>query len=409
MSKLLKRFKFSKSLLQDLPATPEDSASRETEYSDSACTGLRAIVNRKGVIRFMFRYNFEGRKRSLMIGELGAFDIKDARLRAYEFKRMVADGLDPKAERDAKRTALTLFEFGEDHYLPYSKANKRSHRNDVSILKLYFYPLWRESKLSAIHTQEIQRFMDNLKGKLKPATINRMLSLIHRMLKLACEWGHLEVNPASSLKKLKENNQRTFFMSSEQVTRFMQACDENSNQSAANFFRLALLSGMRAGEMLNARWEDLQQNDGATSLYLPHTKAGLSRTVPLNASALTVIDVQKSLRVDDHPYIFAGRFGDKPMSHPKKAFARVKEQAGDLDKLRIHDLRHTFASILINSSGSTTDGNGNPISVSLYDVQHLLGHHSSQTTEKYAHLASDRLRDVSSHVANFVTNATKVA
>ncbi len=404
-----KRFKFSKSLLQDLPATPEDSASRETEYSDSACTGLRAIVNRKGVVRFMFRYNFEGRKRSLMIGELGAFDVKDARLRANEFKRMVADGIDPKAERDAKRVALSFFEFGEDHYLPYSQANKLSYRNDVSILKNYFYPLWRESKLSAIQTQEIQRFMDNLKGKLKPASINRMLSLIHRMLKLACEWGHLDTNPASSLKKLKENNQRNFFLSSEQITRFFQACSEDSNQSAANFFRLALLTGMRAGEMLNAKWEDLRHQDGSTSLFLPHTKAGLSRTVPLNASALAVIDTQKDLRVASHPYIFAGRFGQKQMSHPKKAFARIKERSGDLEKLRIHDLRHTFASILINSSGSTTDGNGNPISVSLYDVQHLLGHHSSQTTEKYAHLASNRLRDVSSNVADFVTNATKVA
>jgi len=405
ITKQAKRFKFSKSLLQDLPATPEESASRETEYSDLACTGLRAIVNRKGVVRFMFRYNFEGRKRSLMIGELGAFDVKDARLRAYEFKRMLADGLDPKTERDAKRSALTLFEFGEDHYLPYSKANKLSHRNDVSILKLYFYPLWRESKLSAIQTQDIQRFMDNLKGKLKPATINRMLSLIHRMLKLACEWGHLETNPASSLKKLKENNQRNFFLSREQITRFMKACDEDNNQSAANFLRLALLSGMRAGEMLNAKWEDLRKNDGATSLFLPHTKAGLSRTVPLNASALAVIDAQKLVRKDNHPYIFAGRFGQKKMSHPKKAFARIKASAGDLDKLRIHDLRHTFASILINSHGNS-DG---CVPVSLYDVQNLLGHHSSQTTEKYAHLATDRLRNVSGNVSAFVTNATKVA
>lgn len=408
-TKTQKRFKFSKSLLLGLPATPKDSASRETEYSDSACTGLRAIVNRQGIVRFMYRYNFHGKKKSLMIGEFGAYDVKDARLKANEFKRMVSEGIDPKAERDAKRVALTFFEFGEEHYLPYAKANKLSYKNDVSILKNYFNPLWRESKLSAIQTQEIQRFMDNLKGKLKPASINRMLSLIHRMLKLACEWGHLEVNPASSLKKLKENNQRNFFLSSEQITRFFQACDEDSNQNAANFLRLALLSGMRAGEMLNAKWEDLRQNDGATSLFLPHTKAGLSRTVPLNASALAVIDAQKALHVGSHPYIFAGRFGDKPMSHPKKAFARIKERAGDLEKLRIHDLRHTFASILINSSGSTTDGNGNPISVSLYDVQHLLGHHSAQTTERYTHLASDRLRDVSGNVADFVTNATKVA
>jgi len=392
------RFKFSMTLLNELPTTPADSASKETEYSDIACTGLRLLVNRKGIKRFLYRYNFLGKKRSLMIGELGAFDVKDARLKAYEFKRMVSEGVDPKVERDAKRAVLSFFEFGEEHYLPYAKANKLSVRNDISILKNYLYPLWQDSKLNAVKTQEIQRFMDSQSGVLKPASINRMLSLIHRMFKLACEWGHLETNPATHLKKLKENNQRNFFLSAEQTTRFLKSCDEESNQSAANFFRLALLSGMRAGEILNAKWEDLRTNDGEVSLFLPHTKAGLARSVPLNDCALEIIEQQKAVRENNHPYIFAGRFGDKPMSHPKKAFLRVKERAGGLDKLRIHDLRHSFASILINSGSAT-----------LYDVQHLLGHHSAQTTERYAHLASGRLRDVSSNVSAFVSNATSSA
>jgi len=403
ITKQAKRFSFTKALLQELPATPIDSASRETEYSDAGCTGLRVIVNRKGLVRFMFRYSFQGRKRSLMIGELGAFDVKDARLRVFEFKRMLADDLDPKAERDAKRSVVSFYEFGEEHYMPYARANKITYQNDASIMRNHLYPLWRNCKLNEIKAQDIQRAMDNRRGKLKPASINRLLSLIHRMLKLACEWGHLEKNPASNLKKLKENNQRNFFMSSEQITRFMQACDEDSNKSTANFFRLALLTGMRAGEMLNAKWEDLRDHGGTTSLFLPHTKAGQSRTVPLNSSAIAVIDAQRILRDDNQSYIFSGRFEDKPMSHPKKAFARIKERAGDLDKLRIHDLRHTFASILINSNSE------NSVPVSLYDVQHLLGHHSSQTTERYAHLASDRLRDVSGNVADFVTSATHEA
>ena len=102
----------------------------------------------------------------------------------------------------------------------------------------------------------------------------------------------------------------------------------------------------------------------------------------------------------NNPYLFAGRFGSKQMSHPKKPFNRIKERAGDLEQLRIHDLRHSFASILINSS---SENGGVP--VSLYDVQHLLGHHTSKTTERYAHLASSRLRAVSGNVSSFVSNA----
>lgn len=245
--------------------------------------------------------------------------------------------------------------------------------------------------------------MDSLLGTLKPASINRMISLIHRMLKLACEWGHLETNSASTIRKFKENNQRNFFMNREQVASFLSACDLEKDQKNANFFRLALLTGMRASEILYARWQDLRFDDGSHSLYLPDTKVGLSRTVPLNDEAFAVIEAQRAFMREGNDYIFPGRWGDKPLSHPKKAFARIKVRAGGLDGLRIHDLRHTFASILINSSG--TDADGNPISVSLYDVQHLLGHHSAQTTERYAHLASDRLRSVSANVAAFVSNA----
>jgi integrase len=394
-----KRFKFSMTLLNDLPATDETSASRETEYSDSACTGLRVIVNRKGIKRFLFRYNYEGKKRSLMIGELGAFDVKDARLKAYGFKRLLAEGVDPKQARDERRDAVTFFEFGEAHYLPNAMANKLSFRNDISIMKNYFYPLWGERKLGAIQTQDIQRFMDGLSGTLKPASINRMLSLIHRMLKLACEWGHLTINPATHLKKLKENNQRDFYLDAKQIERLLASCDLDKNQSVANFIHLGLLTGMRAGEILKSKLEHLQFSDGEPSLFLPHTKAGLARHVPLNESALAVINKQKLLMQTGNPYLFAGRFGNKPMSHPKKAFLRIKERAGGLEQLRIHDLRHTFASILINSS---SDG----VSTSLYDVQHLLGHHSAQTTERYAHLASNRLRAVSGNVSSFVSNAT---
>ena len=395
-----KRFKFSMTLLNDLPATDESSASRETEYSDSNCIGLRVIVNRKGVKRFMFRYNYLGKKRSMMIGELGAFDVKDARLKANEFKRLLAEDIDPKQSRDEKRAAVTFFEFGEEHYLPNAMANKLSFRNDISILNNHFYPLWGEKKLDEVRTQDIQRFMDSLAGKLKPSSINRMLSLIHRMLKLACEWGHLATNAATHLKKLKENNQRNFFLNSEQVERLLSSCDQDKNESVANFVRLGLLTGMRAGEILKAKLEHVEFTDGEASLFLPHTKAGLARYVPLNDSALAVIQKQKLLMKPNNPFLFAGRFGNKPMSHPKKAFLRIKERAGGLDQLRIHDLRHSFASILINSSSE------NGVSVSLYDVQHLLGHHSAQTTERYAHLASGRLRAVSSNVSSFVSNAT---
>ncbi|SFF95797.1 tyrosine-type recombinase/integrase [Neptunomonas qingdaonensis] len=388
------RFKFSKKLIDELPPTPSDSASRETEYSDEACTGLRLIVNRAGRKRYLLRYSIFGKKKAIQIGEHGPFDVKDARLKANELKKMVSNDIDPQEERSTRRAVLTLEQFAEEHYLPYAHANKRTVQSDIGIFNNHLYPVWKDRRLTDISKQDVQKVLDSKKGQLKPATINRVLSLIHRMFRLACEWGYLEINPASLIKKLKENNQRNVFLSKEQVARFLKACDEEPNATAKNALKLALLSGMRIGEILSAKWKELEYTDQGACLFLPHTKAGQSRTVLLNDGAVAILEDQKQNKRAGNPHIFPGRAGSKPMSHPKKAFARIKEKAGGMDQLRVHDLRHSFASILINSGSAT-----------LYDVQHLLGHHNSQTTERYAHLASDRLRNVSSHVNDFVQEA----
>jgi site-specific recombinase XerD len=105
---------------------------------------------------------------------------------------------------------------------------------------------------------------------------------------------------------------------------------------------------------------------------------------------------QRRFQIRGNPYIFAGDAEGRPIAHPKKAFARIKDAAGITDNFRIHDLRHSFASILINSGNAT-----------LYDVQHLLGHQSPQTSTRYAHLASTRLREVSANVSELVQGAAK--
>jgi len=389
-----RRFKFSKKLIDELPATPMDSASRETEYSDEACTGLRLIVNRAGRKRYLLRYSIFGKKKAIQIGEHGPFDVKEARIKANELKKMISNDIDPQEERNARRAVLTLREFAEEHYIPYACANKRTAQNDIGIFNNHLYQVWGDSRITDISKQDVQRLLDSKKDSMKPATINRVLSLIHRMFRLACDWGYLETNPSSQIKKLKENNQRNVFLSKEQVARFLKACDNEANATAKNSLKLALLSGMRIGEILNAKWKELEYTDQGATLFLPHTKAGQSRTVLLNDGAVAILEDQKQNKRPGNPYIFPGRSGSKPMSHPKKAFARIKEAAGGMDHLRIHDLRHSFASILINSGSAT-----------LYDVQKLLGHHSYQTTERYAHIASDRLRNVSSHVNDFVQEA----
>jgi integrase len=270
--------------------------------------------------------------------------------------------------------------------------NKLTAESDAKSLKLHFYPKWGNKNLTNITQHDIQKLLDGLLVGRKPATVNRLRSLTLRMFRLAMEWGFTDQNPGQYIKKLKENNVRQRFLSRSEVSSFIKACNEEPNRTQANALKFALLTGMRIGEITNSKWNCLTvADDGEWSLFLPHTKSGLSRTVLLNQLAMEVIHDQRRYQIRGNPYIFAGDAVGRPISHPKKAFARIKKAAGILDNFRIHDLRHSFASILINSGNAT-----------LYDVQHLLGHQSPQTSTRYAHLASTRLREVSANVSELV-------
>lgn len=346
----------------------------------------------KADVGSLFRYTYNRVKKSIQLGEYPALDIATARQIANDHKREIALGNVPKVIRDEKLNVLSLQEFAEQHYLPYAMMNKLTAKSDAGSLKLHFYPKWGKKPLTDIGQQDIQKLLDGLLEGRKPATVNRLRSLILRMFRLAMEWRYVDSNPGQYIRKLKENNVRQRFLSRAEVSAFIKACNEEPNRTQANALKFALLTGMRIGEITSSKWECLTvDDDGNWSLFLPHTKSGLSRTVLLNNLAKEVIHAQRRFQQPKNPYIFAGDALGRPIAHPKKAFARIKKAAGITDNFRIHDLRHSFASILINSGNAT-----------LYDVQHLLGHQSPQTSTRYAHLASSRLREVSANVAELV-------
>lgn len=392
-----RKFKFNKRQLDSLPPTPSVSRSKETEYTDELCSGLKMIINRQGRKRFLFRYTYFGKKKSLQIGEYPALDINTARQIANDHKREIALGNDPKAMRDEKSNVITFQEFAELHYLPYARMNKLTAKNDIGNLKLHFYPKWGKKSITDINQQDIQKLLDGVLETRKPSTVNRLRSLALRMFRLAMEWGFVDKNPGLYIRKLKENNLRNRFLNRKEVSSFIKACNEEPNRTQGNALKFALLTGMRIGEITGSKWDCLTvDDDGNWSLFLPHTKSGLSRTVLLNNLAKEVIHDQRRFQIRKNPYIFAGDAPGRPIAHPKKAFARIKKAAGIYDDFRIHDLRHSFASILINSGNAT-----------LYDVQHLLGHQSPQTSTRYAHLASSRLREVSANVAELVGDVSQ--
>ena len=223
-----------------------------------------------------------------------------------------------------------------------------------------------------------------------PATANRHLSLLSKLFKLAMQWERVTKNPCQGVKKFKENNQRHRYLSDDELQRLFRAMEGERNQTLVAALKLLLLTGIRKEEAMQAQWVNVDLERG--TLFLPETKSGRGRHVVLNPAAVELIRQQP--RQADNPYIFPGRIPQRPINNPQKGFRRLLAAAG-IENLRIHDLRHSFASLAVNA-GAT-----------LYQVQHLLGHASAQTTQRYAHLTDAALREASQAVATSVSRATR--
>ena len=388
-----RQFKFNKKLLDALPPCPADAASREVEYSDTEVAGLRILVNRLGRKSWLLRYTYQGTKRAIKLGEYPGVDIAAARQAAIDARTQLVKGQDPQALREEVRLsrARTLQDFFEQHYLPHARTAKRSYADDVGRWTHHLRPTFGHLPLTELKTQDIQRFHEAKRIERCPATANRILALLKRALHLAVLWGQLDTSPVRGIRMHQENNQRHRYLAGEELSRFLAALDEEPNRTAAALFRFLLATGTRRNEALTARWDDIDL--GQRQWRLPTSKNGRSRFVQLNDTAVKVLVGQ--MAVTNGEWVFPAR-GGRPghLGDPKKAFARVLQRAGILD-FRIHDLRHAYASMIVQSG------------LSLQVAQSLLGHRHQATTARYAHLAPAQLQEAAGRVAEVIEGAVR--
>jgi integrase len=387
------KFRFTNRALSQLPAHEASSPSRSAEYSDADVIGLRVLVNKQGRKYFYFRFVFDGQKRAAKLGEFPALDVAEARTLALEMRAKVDRGINPQQSDSSPSSSLTFEAFGKDEYMPFARQTKRSAHDDECRLRVQIYPRFATRKISEIQTREIQQFHADMKESHCAATANRHLSLISRMYKLAVQWGRVERNPCVGISKFKENNQRQRFLTPEEIQRMYKAMESEPNKTAVAALKFLLLTGARREEALKARWENVDLENGVW--FLPQTKSGRGRYVQLNSEAQILL---KALpRGDGSPWLFPSkRDPSKPIYSPRDAFDRVLTAAG-IGHLRLHDLRHTHASIAINAG------------VSLSVIQALLNHQSPVQTMRYSHLMNSTLRNATESIAEVVSKAVTSA
>jgi len=399
--------------LKDLAAPA--AGTKNHPLGEPAGFGLR--VTQAGAKAFVLRYRAGRRERLLTIGSFPDWKIKAARERAAELKRLVDQGVDPLAQREAERTAPTMAELA-DRFLAQHASRRReaSQRAAKNLLTLYVRPELGKSNVAAVRHADVEKLHRGIaSGKLTPSKrpapyqANRCVALLSKMFALAVKWEMRDDNPARGVEREPEEK-RERFLSPVEIARLGEALAAHPERVSANAIRLLLLTGARKSELLGAKWSEFDLAAGTWTKPSAHTKQKKEHRVPLSArrrrDGLAPIE-----------YAFPSTDG-KPLRDVKKLWATVCRTAGlghrvaKLDArgnpvkgpdgkpmtvwrsdARVHDLRHTFASVLASAG------------LSLPIIGSLLGHTQPGTTARYAHLLDDPLRAATERAAAVIDGA----
>ena len=363
----------------------------KVEYSVSAAQGIKIVVSRASKT-FMFRGVFNGKKISTTLGKYPEMSLDQAINIVLAFQNKLKMGINPIDEIKKIENIPTLAHFFYKVYLPLAKLNKKSWKDDVSRFKNHIEPTLGNIQLNQITSAMLSDLMLEIKTEDRAnATVNRSRALLSSMFNVAFEREIIEQSPMTRVKKLVEQNQIERYLSDDELKRLMNVLANHhahdiDNQIIVGIVEMLLLTGARKGEVLNLKWSDLDENNHLWKLN--ENKSGKPRIIQLNSQAQQII--RRMSR--KYLYVFANPKTGLPFNDIRKTFQKILE-AAQIENFRIHDLRHNFASMAVNNG------------CDIYVVQHLLGHASPTTTQRYAHLRQDTLRNASEMLAERINSA----
>jgi len=389
----IRKFQFSSKNIKALPIHDRNSPSTDQEYTDTEVIGLKVFVSKTGRKSFHLRYLFNGRKRVIKIADFDCLPLSEVRAIARNYRGMVSKGLDPLEERMKRKSAPTFKDFVEESYIKWAKAHKKSWKDDDRMLKLDWLPEFGNIQLGAITRRSVQDNIMKIQKRSSGATSNRHLSLISKIFSLAIELEAFEgENPCSKIKKFQESTGRERFLSKEEIKRLLGVLEDFKGNVSALLIKFLLFTGLRRGEVVQITWEDVDPDFQQVRIRMENAKNNKSRYVGLNTLARAVLQELQEIRIKGNPYAFPGAVPGMHLANPNKTFEAVKRKAG-LGNLRMHDLRHTYASLSLAGGAS------------LFEVQKMLGHADHKTTQKYAHVSEVAIKTATENTAREIMSA----
>lgn len=358
------------------------------DFFDTDQRGFMLEVRASGGKTFYQRYtDNRGRERQFKIGPAEVLTLDQARRKARVVLAQALVGDDPQQQRRELRATPTLKEFVRGRYLPYVKSYKRSWCTDETVLRLHILPALGAQSVDQLKNEQISDLLQRMREQgYASGTTNRVLILLRYIYNLGRKWrvAGMSQNPTLGLSTAPDV-QRDRFLTPQETGRLISAIGADENQTAAQAIMLLLLTGGRRNEITQAKWEYV--NWERRTLLVPLSKSGKPRAIALNGEALALL--RAISRRDGNPYVFPSPVNGRPSASLFFPWDRIRKRAGLAD-VRLHDLRHSYASFLVNQG------------ISLYVVQGLLGHAHARTTQRYAHLSQETLLDAAERVSEAV-------
>jgi integrase len=360
---------------------------------DTEVTGFCVRIYTTGKKTYFFQYrNSYKETKFIKIGVHGNITTEEARDKAVQLALKVSAGEDPSIEAPYKTTSSTMEDLADKYISLYAENEKRpkSIKEDKAMLQNYILKEFGSRKVVDVTFEDIQKLHASLNKK--RVRSNRTLSLLHKMFNLAIQWKWRTDNPASGIKKYQEHK-RTRWLHEDEMKRLLNVLDTYPNRTTTTIIYLLLLTGARKHEVLEATWDQFDLEKGVWTKKAHTTKQKKMEHSPLSPDVLALLNILNKDKTDSL-FLFPGNARGKPIQDIKKSWATIIKLAG-LKDFRIHDLRHTYASHLVSSG------------LSLSIVGKLLGHTQASTTQRYAHLADEPLREATTIFAKKVKALTE--
>lgn len=361
------RVNFTKELLDSVPR-PEKG---RIYVSDSKEPGLIAQITSSGSVSFYLYKRVMGKPERLFLGQYPDLPIPKARVKALQYKSLIADRKNPKLVDPSINGELTFRQLFDKYLNLYSKPHKKSWKHDEREINHYL-PHWMNRKVSSITNDEVTKLHKQIGNDCGKYQANRLLERIRAIYNKGIKWGDCSINPALSVDRFSEKS-RERFIQPDEMPKFIEALSQEKNRTIHDYFWILLLTGARRTNASRMRWTDVDLEKG--EWCIPESKNGESIIVPLVDKAIDILKSRE--RVCD--WVFPSTLDRIKPLNPTTGWNRILTRSG-LKDLRIHDIRRTFGSYQAISGAS------------LHIIGKSLGHKSSQATQVYARLNLDPVR-----------------